>query len=462
MATSDGQRANAATFNAAYLSRTESSDTVGIIGLNHPSSGGLIANPQQTLNTHTADIADHENRITSNEGDIIILQNTKQEISEKDQPSGYAGLDAQGRISTNALPVTALEFQGVWDAATNSPVLADGTGDLGDIYRVSVAATRDLGSGNQNFVVGDWVTYDGSIWQRSDFGLDVQVLNDLNDVDTTTTAPISGDILEYDGTNFVPVAASSGSSGSFDYSTQSADYTLLSADNVVGFTTGNGADITASLPQASVIGIDKIFTVKKIDSGTAPLILEGFNSGTELIDGSGTFHLHKEGNFITVICTGTAWEIIDLDVTDFRTLEVTVGTVSVSVANSWQDITAVVNQIDLDEGTWDISAACSLSIFSSSATGNVLSNVAISTVGNIRLPRTIKLATCALDNIGNIFSFPVFMTDRVTLSAPESYKIVQRSTSIAPSIQTRLTQESETGSLTDPDAKIVLYAKRVF
>ena len=31
------------------------------------------------------------------------------------------------------------------------------------------------------------------------------VLDDLDDVDTTTTAPVSGDILEFDGTNFVPV-----------------------------------------------------------------------------------------------------------------------------------------------------------------------------------------------------------------------------------------------------------------
>jgi hypothetical protein len=61
-----------------------------------------------------------------------------------------------------------MEFKGVWNASTNSPTLADGTGDTGDTYRVSVAGTRNLGSGSQDFAVGDLVLYDGAVWQRSD------------------------------------------------------------------------------------------------------------------------------------------------------------------------------------------------------------------------------------------------------------------------------------------------------
>lgn len=41
----------------------------------------------------------------------------------------------------------------------------------------------------------------------------VTQLNDLTDVDTTTTAPVIGDTLVYDGSSFVPQAASSGGSG---------------------------------------------------------------------------------------------------------------------------------------------------------------------------------------------------------------------------------------------------------
>ena len=112
------------------------------------------------------------------------LESNKQDISEKDQPNGYPGLDANGRISESALPVTALIYRGTWDASTNTPSLADGVGTQGDVYRTSVAGTQDLGSGPINFAVGDWVTYNGSVWQRSDFE-GAGVLNDLQDVDTT-------------------------------------------------------------------------------------------------------------------------------------------------------------------------------------------------------------------------------------------------------------------------------------
>ena len=63
MSVSNGQRANAQTFNDAFLSRTTDSDTVAIVGLNNPSSGGLIANAQQAINDNTAEIISNDNDI---------------------------------------------------------------------------------------------------------------------------------------------------------------------------------------------------------------------------------------------------------------------------------------------------------------------------------------------------------------------------------------------------------------
>lgn len=62
------------------------------------------------------------------------------------------------------LPVSAMEFKGGWNAATNTPALADGTGNVGDFYRVMVGGSRNLGSGSIDFSVGDDVVYDGSVW----------------------------------------------------------------------------------------------------------------------------------------------------------------------------------------------------------------------------------------------------------------------------------------------------------
>ena len=55
-----------------------------------------------------------------------------------------------------------------WNANNNSPALSDSTGTEGDLYRVSTAGTRDLGSGSENFLVGDWVYYNGTNWIKND------------------------------------------------------------------------------------------------------------------------------------------------------------------------------------------------------------------------------------------------------------------------------------------------------
>ena len=87
--------------------------------------------------------------------------------TEKGAANGVATLDGSGRLPSSQLTQTALEYLGTWDANTNTPALADGIGDLGDFYIVSVAGSQDLGSGVIAFDVGDWVVYDGSLWERS-------------------------------------------------------------------------------------------------------------------------------------------------------------------------------------------------------------------------------------------------------------------------------------------------------
>lgn len=81
--------------------------------------------------------------------------------------SGIATLDSGGKIPASQLPASVMEYKGAWNASTNTPTLADGTGSAGDIYVVSVGGTRNLGSGNITFVAGDWVLYNGSIWEKS-------------------------------------------------------------------------------------------------------------------------------------------------------------------------------------------------------------------------------------------------------------------------------------------------------
>jgi hypothetical protein len=93
---------------------------------------------------------------------------TYQDITEKGASNGYASLDSAGKVPITQLPSSIMEYKGVWDASTNTPTLTDGVGNTGDTYRVSVAGTQNLGSGNISFEVGDYVIYNGTEWEKSD------------------------------------------------------------------------------------------------------------------------------------------------------------------------------------------------------------------------------------------------------------------------------------------------------
>ena len=88
----------------------------------------------------------------------------KQSTSEKGQANGYASLDSGGKVPVSQLPNSIMEYQGTWNADTNTPTLANGTGSPGDVYRVSVAGTAL----SLTFNVGDYVIYNGTTWEKSD------------------------------------------------------------------------------------------------------------------------------------------------------------------------------------------------------------------------------------------------------------------------------------------------------
>lgn len=86
-------------------------------------------------------------------------------LTQKGANNGVATLDGSGRIPASQLPNTAMEYKGTWNATTNTPTLADGTGNAGDQYRVNVAGSQDLGSGSLAFDAGDIISYTGSVWE---------------------------------------------------------------------------------------------------------------------------------------------------------------------------------------------------------------------------------------------------------------------------------------------------------
>src|SRR5574343_1056677 len=68
---------------------------------------------------------------------------------------------------TWAIIAGGLQYQGTWDASTNTPTLASGVGTQGQYYVVSVAGSTNL-DGITSWATGDWAIFNGTTWQKID------------------------------------------------------------------------------------------------------------------------------------------------------------------------------------------------------------------------------------------------------------------------------------------------------
>ena len=147
---------------------------------------GLISTAlQKSGGTMSGNIAMGSNKVTglsapTASGDA--LRRDELGASTSGSVTGIATLDTGGKIPFSQLPASLMEYQGTWDANANSPSLHDATGGLlpagaqsGWFYRVNVAGTQNLGGGSQTFVIGDWIMYNGSLWQLAHAGSDVVI-----------------------------------------------------------------------------------------------------------------------------------------------------------------------------------------------------------------------------------------------------------------------------------------------
>ena len=117
--------------------------------------------------------------------------------SEKAQPLGVATLDAGGKVPTSQIPLQGdLNYQGTWNASTNTPTLTSSTGTQGYYYVVDVAGSTDL-NGITDWKVGDWAIFNGSVWQKVDNTDAVTSVNGQVGTVVLTTTNIAEGTNEY-------------------------------------------------------------------------------------------------------------------------------------------------------------------------------------------------------------------------------------------------------------------------
>lgn len=102
-----------------------------------------------------------------NPGDLIRLQGTLTVASVATAPTAAViyVLRPDG-VTLTYLSSSGWTSQGSWNAATNIPALADGTGTAGHYYTVGTAGTANFGTKAITFAVGERVFYDGYYWKR--------------------------------------------------------------------------------------------------------------------------------------------------------------------------------------------------------------------------------------------------------------------------------------------------------
>lgn len=77
-------------------------------------------------------------------------------------------LQAFGKVQNQLNAVAgAMDYQGVWNATTNSPTLTSSTGTKGYLYKVTVAGSTNL-DGITDWKVGDFAVFNGSTWDKWD------------------------------------------------------------------------------------------------------------------------------------------------------------------------------------------------------------------------------------------------------------------------------------------------------
>ncbi|MCG5241862.1 discoidin domain-containing protein [Azospirillum doebereinerae] len=234
------------------------------------------------------------------------------------QPGGICELDGDGKVPTSRLPAAilgALNYQGTWNAATNTPAIpAAASGNKGRYYVVSVAGTTVI-NGEADWQVGDWIVSSGASWGKvdntdrvrsvagrvGDVALTVADLPDLAEFirDTVAAFMVGGNgvaITHNDAANTLTVDVTGHGlvagrywrllSNGAPY-TGAGDYTALFELEMFSASDGSGSDLTTG------------------KTATASSVYSGFPAGRAIDDNASTEWSTAEG------AASNAWLSVD-------------------------------------------------------------------------------------------------------------------------------------------------------
>jgi thiamine pyrophosphokinase len=184
--------------------------------------------------------------------------------------------------------IAGVIYQGVWDAATNTPTLISSVGNKGDYYIVNVPGNTNL-DGITDWEVGDWAIFDGTTWGKVDNTDAVSSVNGF----TGAVSLVTTDIPEGTNLYFTDLRArqaltltTSGSSGAATY------------DNTTGI---------FNIPQYSLSGLGGVPTSRQLTINGVSYDLTLDRSWTVTLSSLGEVSLAGSTSGQLLTYNGTNW-----------------------------------------------------------------------------------------------------------------------------------------------------------
>jgi hypothetical protein len=305
--------------------------------------------------------------------------------------NGVATLDAGGKVPVSQIPQMGdLNYQGTWNASTNTPTLTSSAGTKGFYYVVSVAGTTNL-NGITDWQVGDWAVFNGSVWQKID---NTDLVTSVNGYTGTV-------VLTYTDVGAFPATSTTGSgnvvlaTGATQANPTISDYENFTPTTAPAYTEGRvWYDSTEKAlafyndSSALAVHVGQDLIVKVIN-----------NTGSTIANGSPVY--------VTSTSSGQTYPNIALAKADVAATSAVIGLTNGAIANGATGYVTAQGIIDnVNTGTFTVGQVLYLSPYSAGQLMNTLPPTGItvqvgvvtfvnSSTGHIYVKQTTPLAVPA-------------------------------------------------------------------
>ena len=184
--------------------------------------------------------------------------------------TGNAGkvLTTNGTDLSWASVAGGLSYQGTWNASTNTPTLASGVGTNGYYYITATAGSTNL-DGITDWQIGDWLMFNGTVWQKIDQSNLVTSVNGQTGAVSLSTTNISEGTNQYFTDARARSAISAGTG--IGYNSSTGVVTNAAPDQTVALTAGTGISTSGTYPNFTIANTAPDQTVVLTQGGTTTI-----------------------------------------------------------------------------------------------------------------------------------------------------------------------------------------------